>query len=95
MPVTSCALNRRPENVIVGTIVIAELKFSDAQRQILGADFMERADDTALEDAPKCLNRLGVYRADDVLSLGVIDGSVGEFHTESVIASPLVSCRAN
>jgi hypothetical protein len=52
-------LNRRAQNVIIEAVIIAELKFSNIERHILAADLVERADDTALEDAPKALNRLG------------------------------------
>jgi hypothetical protein len=48
---TLTPLNRRAENVIVEAVVISELKFSDIQRHIFCTDHVERADDTALEDA--------------------------------------------
>jgi transposase-like protein len=54
------SLNRRSENVVIKAVIIAELELSDIEREILGADLVERADDTALEDAPKALNRLSV-----------------------------------
>jgi hypothetical protein len=61
----STSLNRRAENIVVETVVIAKLKFRDVQRHILAADLVERADDTALEDAPEAFNRLSVNCADD------------------------------
>jgi hypothetical protein len=68
----STSLNRRAENVVIEAVVVAELKFGDIQRHVLFADFVERADDTALEDAPEALNRLGVDRADNVLMLRMV-----------------------
>jgi hypothetical protein len=66
---SSHALNRRSENVIVEAVIIPKLELSDIERQILCTDFVERADDTALEDAPKAFNRLSVHRTDNVLPL--------------------------
>jgi hypothetical protein len=56
----SCALNRRSENVIVKAVIIAELKLSNIEVKIPFADVVEGADDAALEDAPKALNRIQV-----------------------------------
>jgi hypothetical protein len=42
------------------SVVVSELKFRDVERQIFGADFVERADHPALEDALKALNRIGI-----------------------------------
>ena len=43
--------NRRSENVRIQAIVIPELKFSDVQREIFGADFVEAADEPELGNA--------------------------------------------
>ena len=67
------SLNRRSENIFVHPVVVPELKFRDVQRHIFGADFVKAANNTALEDAPKALNRIGVNRADDVLAGAVAD----------------------
>lgn len=74
----SASLNRRAENVRIEAVIIAELKLRNVQRQMLLADFVERADDTALEDAPKPFNRVRVNCADHVASGFVIDGLVIE-----------------
>src|SRR5579862_9480165 len=66
-----------PEDVFVEPIVVLELEFSDVQRQILGADFVERANNPALENAPEAFNRVCVNRADDVLASGVLNDLVG------------------
>ena len=57
---------RRIEDVRIETIIISELKFRNVQRQVLGADFVERANNTALQDPPKALNRIRVNRANNV-----------------------------
>jgi hypothetical protein len=62
----SCAFNRRSENIVIEAVIISKLKFCDVQWHILGTHLLKRADDTALEDAPKDLNRLGVYRVDNM-----------------------------
>ena len=45
--------DRRSEDVRILPIVVAELKLRDVQRHIFGADFVEAADNPALEDRPK------------------------------------------
>jgi hypothetical protein len=40
----------RAENVSIEALIIAELKFSDNQRQIFCANLVERADHPAFED---------------------------------------------
>lgn len=49
---------RSLENIGIAPIVVPKLKFRDVHRHIFATDLMERADDTALEDRPKALNRL-------------------------------------
>src|ERR1700687_4927733 len=87
---TSCALNRRSENVVVKAIIIPELELCNVKMQVLFADVVEGADDTALEDAPEALNRLSVDRADNVLMLGMVNGAVVEFLAQVIIADPLI-----
>src|ERR1700733_15215716 len=77
---------RRPEDVRVHAVIIAELEFRDVQRQIFPADFVEAADDPAFEDRPEPLNRIRVDRADDVLSRTVIDNRVRELFAKVGIA---------
>jgi hypothetical protein len=43
------------EHVRVAPVIVAELKFHDVQRQVLFADLVEAANDTALEDRPEAL----------------------------------------
>ena len=52
------SINRRSENVVIESVVVAKLKFRDVQRSIFGADLVERTGNTALKDAPKALNLL-------------------------------------
>jgi len=47
------ANNCRAEYVGVLPIIVTELKLRNIQRHIFGANFVETADDAALEDAPK------------------------------------------
>jgi hypothetical protein len=43
------------------------------------ADLVERADHTALKDAPEAFDRIRVNRADNILPPQVIDGFVSVF----------------
>ena len=69
----SAAVYSRSEDVRIGAVVVAELKFRDIERHVFGADFVEAANDTSLKDAPKAFNRVGMERADNVLLAVVID----------------------
>jgi hypothetical protein len=84
------SLNSRSENVIVKPIIIAELKLRNVKMQVFLADIMECADDTALEDAPEALNRLGMNGTDNILVLGVVNGPVRETETKVLVANPLI-----
>jgi hypothetical protein len=86
----SYALNRRSENVVVKAVIIAELKLRDIEMKVLFVDVVEGADDPALEDAPKALNRLSVYRADDIPMFGVVNGAVREAEAKVLISHPLI-----
>jgi hypothetical protein len=64
----SAACYRSLEDFGVVWIVVAELEFRDVERQIFGADLVERADDATLEDRPKAFNRIRVHSANNVLA---------------------------
>ncbi len=88
----SAACYRRLKHVGVHAVVVAELKFRDVEWQIFGADFVERADNAALEDRPEALNRVRVNRADDVFVIRVADDlmAVTIDLAQPVVANPLV-----
>jgi hypothetical protein len=89
MPLAS--RNRRSENVRVLAIVIAELELCNIEWKVLTADLVERADHTAFEDRPEALNRVGVDRADHILTGSVIDNRVlREALVETLVADPLI-----
>ena len=73
------SVDRRSEDVGIETVVVAELKFRDVQRQIFFADFVERADHAALEDRPEALNRVGVNGTDNILLAMMVDRLPGIF----------------
>jgi len=58
--------------------------------QILFANIVEGANDPALEDTPKALNRLGVNRSYDVLMFGMVNCAVREAKAEVLVANPLI-----
>ena len=74
-------------------VVVAELELGNIERHVFGAHLVERADHAALEDRPEALNCLRVDRADNVLTLGVVDNGVGIFLVEVLIANPLVGAE--
>lgn len=67
---------RCSENVGIAAVIVPELQLRDVQWQIFAADFVEASDDTALEDRSETFNRIGVDRADNVLSLAMIDNAM-------------------
>ncbi|MGB6656536.1 MAG: hypothetical protein WA926_10880 [Methylovirgula sp.] len=70
---TSASLDCFSENVGVLTIVVAKLKFSDVERQVFFADFMECAHHPTLNQRPETFNRIRVNRADDILTARMVD----------------------
>jgi hypothetical protein len=88
----SAACYRTPEHVGIRPIIIAKLKFCDVEREILGADFVKRADHAALEDRPKAFNRVGVDRADYIFVIRVADYLVLVTIDllQAVVADPLI-----
>jgi hypothetical protein len=75
----SAACYRRLKHIRIEAVVISELKLRDVKRHIFGRHFMERADHTAFEDAPKAFNRVRVDRADNVLLFVVLHSLAGIF----------------
>ena len=86
----SCALNRCSENIVVKAIIISELELRNVKWHVFGADLVERADDTTLENAPETLNRLSVDRANNILMLGVVNGRMGIGLVEPLVTNPLI-----
>src|SRR5438034_10986701 len=81
------------EDVFVASVVIPELKLSDVERHIFGADFVEGADNAAFENRPEAFNRVRVDRADDVLTLGVVNDTMRELFTERPVSAPCVRAK--
>jgi hypothetical protein len=90
---TSCALNRRSENVVVEAIIVPELKLRNVKWHVFPANLVERTDDTAFENRPETLNRLGVNSAYNILVFGMVNGRVREFFAEMVITDPLIGAE--
>jgi hypothetical protein len=75
----------RAEDVRVCAVIIAELKLRDIQRQILGTDLMECANNATFEDRPKAFNRVGVNSADHVLIAMMVNRPI-----QSYVSRPCV-----
>jgi hypothetical protein len=71
---TSCASIAVPKNIVTEAIIVSELELRNVKMQVFLADIVECADDTALDDAPKALNRVGINSADHVLMPRVVNG---------------------
>src|SRR5260221_5877952 len=87
---TLASADPRSENIRVLSVVVAELKLSDVQREILARYFVERAHDAALEDAPEAFNRVRVDRADNVLLGLVAHGVVRIIWRETTVGAVFV-----
>ncbi len=87
---SSTSRNRCSENIRICAVVVPELKLSNIQRHIFGADFVKCPDYAALKDAPKAFNRVRMDRAYDVPVLAVVNGSVWQAVRQSVIATPII-----
>ena len=86
--------NSRAENVVVKAIIVPELELRNVKMQIFLADVVEGANDPALNDRPKALNRVGVYRSNYVLLCGVVDSDVRIAPlAEAVVANPLIGAE--
>ena len=86
----SAACYRRT-NVDVLTVVVPELNLRDVERHIFAANLVESADHTALEDAPKAFNRVGVDCANHIFATVVANDPVGIFFAELSITTMIVS----
>lgn len=81
---------RSTENVGVFSIVVAELKLSDVQRQVLFADLVESAHDATFQQRPKTIDGLSVNRADDVFVESVPNEGVRKIFAEVPIAASVI-----
>ena len=84
------ASNCFSENVGVQSVVIPELKLGNIERKILGGNLVESPDNAAFEDRPKAFDCLGMNRADNVLSGGVVNSLVRKLAVKMFVADPLI-----
>ncbi len=84
----SATCYRLSKNIRVQPVVVSELKLSNIERHVLGADLVECADNAAFQDRPEPFNRVGVNRANNVLVFAVLDVGVRKFLTEFPISAP-------
>ncbi len=64
--------DRRPENVRVRPVIIAELELGDIERRVLFADLVEGSDHAALDQRPEAFKRVRVNDADTRLPAGMM-----------------------
>jgi hypothetical protein len=85
--------DRRSEDIGVFSIVVAELKFCDVERQVLFAHFVECAHYAAFDQRPEAFDGLSMDRANDVLAFGMIDHAVRKFLAQMLVADPLIGAE--
>src|ERR1700730_5829594 len=92
------------EDIGVVAIVVAELKFSQIERQIFLAHVVERPNDSAFEQRPERINVLSVNLAAHVLALYMANGLMRICGRQEPIAAmligrnerdPFVNCPTN
>ena len=86
-------LYRFRKDVVIRPVIIPELELRDVQREILGADLMESPDHSALNQAPKALNRIGMNGTDNILASGMVNGDMREILGEMLIAHPFIGAE--
>src|SRR5664279_6226114 len=85
--------NSRSANVCVLVVIIAKLELGNIERHVVPAHFVERADHSALEDGPEAFDGLSMDFADNILSLGMLNGGVREVFAKAIIACPFVGAK--
>jgi hypothetical protein len=85
--------NRRSEDVSIVPIVISELELGNIERHVSPAHFMERADNTALEDRPEAFDGLSVNCANDILPSRMVNGRVWIILVERIVAGILIGAK--
>ena len=73
----SASLDRRPEDICVLPVIVAELELGNIQRHIFPAHFVERADHAAFEDRPEAFDGLSMDCADNILPSRMVNSRVG------------------
>ena len=87
---TSATRYEFSEWVFNASHVVTPLKFVDVQRKISGTDFVEAANDPALDEGPEAFNVLSMDRADNVFTFGVVDDFVRVTRRQTAITDPLI-----
>lgn len=80
----------RAKDVLVRPIVVPKLKLGHIEGQIFFADLMKRSHYTTLEDRPEAFDGVGMYCANHVLPLRVVNDLVGIFFMQLAVAHPLI-----
>jgi len=90
----STIMNCGAEDIGIFAIVVSELKLSHVQMQILFADLVKRADDTALQDRPKTLDGLRMNRAVNVLVRSMVNDAMRiPLLGEAIVARPVIGAE--
>src|SRR5437879_4137542 len=82
--------DRCSENIRVLPIVVPELELIDVQREIFGADLMERSDDAALHQRPEAFDCVGMDVPMHIFPGPMVNCAAREFSVNGVITAPFV-----
>jgi hypothetical protein len=78
------------KDVGILSIVVAELKLREVEREIFLTHVMVRHDDSAFEQRPEGIERLGMHFAAHIFTLHVINGHVRKHTIQVLIANILI-----
>lgn len=80
------------EDIRILAIVVAELKLSKVQRQILFADMVERTDNATFEERPERFNVISVNLATNILTFAMAHRLMWIIRLQPAIAGMFVGC---
>jgi len=83
----------RSENVGIEAIVVAKLKLRDVKRKIFATDFMETADDPALNQRPKTFDCVRMDRTDNVMAVAVPHDAMRVSIVHAIIGIVIISAE--
>lgn len=76
-------------------IVVSKLELGRVERQILATDLVIGTDDAALNQGPEAFDRIGVDRADNILTLAMVDGTMRDLLARDSAQAPSVGKAAS
>jgi hypothetical protein len=88
----SASRDRLAENIGFAAVVVAELELGEIQREILLADVVVSADDSAFKQRPEAFDVIGMHFAAHIFVRFVINRIVRESLTKFLVVRAFVRC---